>query len=763
MAKVIETILKLREEVSPKLNQAQKAMYAYTAKMTTAGKNLKRIGGTMQNIGSAGLMASAPVAAIGVSALKTGMQFDKTMSQVKAVSGATGQEFQKLRDKAREVGATTSKSAMDAGNAMVFLSQAGYGVKDTLSLARPLVQTAIAGNIEMAQASSLLADSMHSANIPIKDSTKYLDMVAKTANVTNTDIAQLMEAWIGAGGSLRTANISMGETNALLGILANAGIKGSEAGTSLSRIFMNLNSTGAEAGKAMKSLGINVADSSGKMRSKIDVLKELKSKTDVLSEAERNHYIQMIGGKQYANDLKIVLDGMGGSFDSLTSKINNSRGALNQMATVMADNLQGSLDELQSAWENTMISVSDAITPTARNIIDNLAIIVKSFGTLHPAIIKFLLVFSAGTVILSGVILYLGMMASSIGALMTQIARFARIFKITGVMFLKFILIAMAVAVVAYLIYKNWDKISAVFDKVKKKLLEFIDSTIGLDNIKSVFNDLKKTIESFAKGFKVIGKEAGKIFNDIRPHLMDILNVFLFIGVSAITTFVGMVAGIIKIISGLLTGVRGILKLLAGIFTGNFDLMCEGAKDIFDGFEKVLSGIWMGIKAIFLTPIKALIKLNPEAFRRGVENAKKAWNVAKKVIGHMIQARVKAYTGGFASTLNKVKKKWNEIKRALSNPIRGVINLFTNNHNDGEHRTGKNRIPFDGYRAMLHKDEMVLNKSEADKYRNGVTSNNSSKTTIINIPKIADVLKVKDERDSEIVARDIARYLRFAV
>ena len=457
MARVIETVLKLRDEVSKNLKGAEKAIHGYTGKMMTTGKAMRKTGSNMESLGRNILALNAPFIAVGGMALKTGMQFDKAMSQVKAVSGATGSEFTRLREKAKEIGATTSKSASDAANGMIYLSQAGYSVADTLKLANPLVKTAIAGNMDMAQSASLLADSMHSANIPIGDSTKYLDQVAKTANLSNTNISQLMEAWIGAGGSLRTANISMSQTNALLGILANAGIKGSEAGTSLSRIFMNLNATSSEAGKAMKKLGINVADSSGKMRSKIDVLKELKSKTDKMTEAERNQYIQMIGGKQYANDLKILLDGMGGTFDILTGKINHSNGALDKMAKTMADNLSGEIDGLKSTWEASLIHISDALVPLARDTIKNITKVVKSLQSVNPAVIRVVAKIVMFTTVFGLLNIGVGRFLKTIESLLLTTGRLIRLFAGMSMTTLGVMAGILALVAVGYLLYKNWD------------------------------------------------------------------------------------------------------------------------------------------------------------------------------------------------------------------------------------------------------------------------------------------------------------------
>ena len=153
-----------------------------------------------------------------------------------------------------------------------------------------------------------------------------------------------------------------------------------------------------------------------------------------------------------------------------------------------------------------------------------------------------------------------------------------------------------------------------------------------------------------------------------------------------------------------------------------------------------------------------LIKLLSKPFHNAVNKAKSAWRTLKSRLGSAIVGFIKANASKFNAVINGVKKAWENLKKFLKNPIKGTINLIKHGSVDGEHRTGKSRIPFDGYRAMLHKDEMVLNKHDADEYRKG-NSNRYSKINNISINKLADTLKIKEESDPERLARELAKQI----
>ncbi|WAW14746.1 phage tail tape measure protein [Peptostreptococcus equinus] len=707
---------------------------------------------------------NAPLLAMGGFAIKTGMAFDKSMSQVKAVSGSTSKEFISLRNEARRVGAETAKSATDAANGMVFLGQAGFRVNEVLKLTRPLTELAIAGNMEMAQASSLLADSLNSANIPMKDSKKFLDQIAKSSVMANTDVAQLMEAWIGAGGSLRTANITMAETNVLLSILSNAGIKSAEAGTSLSRIFMNINATSGDAGKAMKTLGINIADSSGKMRSKVDVLKELKSKTDKLTEAERNNYIQMIGGKQYANDLKILLDGMGGSFDKMTKEIDKSSGALGKLAKTMSDNLAGDIDNLSSAWEDAAINISDALQPMARGNIKTLTKLVEGLQKLPAPLIRVVSAVVIFSTAIGLTLVGLGLFQKMMGSSIISCARLIRFFM--GLSSTVWIVMAviLALVVAGVLLYKNWDKIKEVAGKVRDSFLKFVDSTIGIKNIKNAIEDLKNKFKDFVKQIQpiiqVIGIILKVLFDTIKAILIPIGSFLISVLGGAfkylLAIIVQNVMAAINIITGIIQIITGVAQFIVGIFQGDYKKAFDGLKKIVQGAVNIIKGLWKSLKAFLAAPIKPVIKLLSGPFHSAVNLAKRAWSALKSYLLQRATARISATASAFHNVIEGVKKAWNNLKTFLRNPIKGTINLIKHGSVDGEHRTGRGKIPFDGYRALLHKDEMVLNKHDADEYRKGNISSNS-KTTIVKIAKLADTLLIKEKTDSEKLAKELAK------
>lgn len=770
MAKVIDVVLSLRDEASKKLKEAQKAMYGYSSTVRNTGRQIKRVGGTMESLGRNTLALTAPMVALGGIALKTGLDFDKAMSQVKAVSNATQKDFTSLREEALRIGSTTAKSASDAANGMIFLSQAGFKVNEVMKLSKPLVDLAVAGNIEMAQASGLLADSMNSANIPIKDASKYLDQVAKTSNLANTDISQLMQVWIGVGGSLRTANITMSESNALLAILAGAGIKGSEAGTSLSRIFMNLNATSGEASKAMQKLGISVADSSGKMRSKVDVLKELKEKTDKLSEAEKNQYIQMIGGKQYANDLKILLDGMGPTFDTLTSNIDGSTGALDKMSKTMADNLSGDITTFKSALEGALISISDAISPLARKAIKFATDIVSGLKNVDPAFIQIVTVITIALTAFGGINLVVGMFSRTIGNLLMSLGNVIRLFAGMSLGTLGVVAGVLAVVAVIYLLIKNFDKVKEVIGKVKDAILKFVDDAIGLDNIKNEATKLKNAFDDMWRNVKPIFKFLGELFKGAFEEAMKFLAPIgkvvasvLGFGLKTMLKVTGeIVKGVMQTLRGLLTFLSGLGQLISAVFSGDWKKAGDALKKMFKGVILIITGQWKMFTAFIRVPVKAVVNLASKVFHSAVSKAKSAWKTLKSELSKKVKGTITAVASTFTSIVNKVKRMWNDLKNFLAHPIRGTIDLIKNTRSDGSHKTGLGRVPFDGYRAELHKDEMVLTKSEADNYRYGRSTQNN-KTVNVYFAKVAETIHTREKADIEEVASVIARKIKLSV
>jgi TP901 family phage tail tape measure protein len=323
-------------------------------------KNIKKLAGFGAAF-SAGI--TTPILAMGTGIIDTTMTFDKEMSKTKAITGETGKGFDNLRDLALEMGSSTSKSATEAAEAISYMGLAGWDLTQIQEGLEPILRASEAGMMDLGITSDLVTDSMSALGIGTEDLGRYLDIAAKAQNTSNQSMEQFLNAMVTAGGTFKMFNIPLEESGSLLGILANRGFKGSEAGNALTSIFANLTSGSGQAGKAMKDLNIDIYDSQGKFRGATTILKELNKKFDGMTEAQRNTYIQMIGGKTRTKELNAMLNGTKEELDEVTDGLYNSDGALSDMAKTMQDNFAGQVTSIKSKLEGIAISIGDRLTP----------------------------------------------------------------------------------------------------------------------------------------------------------------------------------------------------------------------------------------------------------------------------------------------------------------------------------------------------------------------------------------------------------------
>lgn len=340
-------------------------------------------------------------AVIGVSlgiadAFETYQTFEKSMSNVKALSGANAVQMEQLTAKAREMGRTTTKSASEAADALGYMALAGWDMDTMLKAIEPTLRLSEAGNMDLGRTSDLVTDSMSSLGIGTdggdieKELNNYLDKVARTASRSNTDIDAMMEAFLEFGGTVKQNNISLEEASSLIGILANRGVKRAEAGNALNSVFMNLTTGYGRAGKAMKELNLSAFDAQGNFKGYANVLKELNDKTKDMTEEQRNYYLSAIGGKTRLSDTQKLLAGVSEEYDKLYETVSASDGALKEMATIMSDNIYGDVKALQSAAESVKIDFMEKMQPSIRKLLQWLTKQTLRFGeSLEKAADKF--------------------------------------------------------------------------------------------------------------------------------------------------------------------------------------------------------------------------------------------------------------------------------------------------------------------------------------------------------------------------------------
>lgn len=302
--------------------------------------------------------------------INTFADFEASISNVKAISGATRQEMELLTAKAKEMGASTSKTAKDAADALGYMALAGWNTETMLKSIYPTLRLSEAGNIDLGRTSDLVTDSMSSLGIGADELQGYLDKVAKTAASSNTDIDALMEAFLECGGTVNRLKMPLSEASSLLGALANRGVKGSEAGIALNSILINLTAVSGQAAKAMKELGLSAYDSNHNFRGYAVVLEDLYNKIKDMDDEKQNYYLSSIGMKTRINDLQKLLMGISGEYEELKEKVEDSDGALERMARTMQDNLKGSITRFQSALEGVKLTLGEELEPYLRDFVD---------------------------------------------------------------------------------------------------------------------------------------------------------------------------------------------------------------------------------------------------------------------------------------------------------------------------------------------------------------------------------------------------------
>ena len=306
--------------------------------------------------------ATAALTAAGGYVVNVGQKFEASMSKVQALSGATGEDFERLSAAAKEMGASTSKTASQAADALGYMALAGWKTEQMLSGLEPILRASEAGGMDLARCSDLVTDSMSAMGIAVQDLGKYLDVVAKAQSSSNTSMEQLLEAYVNCGGTLRNLNIDIEESATLLGTLANRGKKGAEAGTAFNSIIVNLIGANKSAKTAMDELGVSAWDSNGKFIGLTETLKLLLETLNdpSITDAQRNNFIAKIGGKTQMDTLQALLSGINEEYSDLYGVLNDCAGASEDAAKTMQQNLTGSMTMFGSALEGVGIEIYES-------------------------------------------------------------------------------------------------------------------------------------------------------------------------------------------------------------------------------------------------------------------------------------------------------------------------------------------------------------------------------------------------------------------
>ncbi|MFJ5156310.1 phage tail tape measure protein [Streptomyces sp. NPDC088353] len=353
---------------------------------------------------------TAPVAALGIGVIKTAGDFETGMNKVKAVSGATGGEFTQLRDLAKELGATTRYSATEAADGMSFLAMTGFKAKDIMTALPGVLDLAAAGNIGLAEAADIASNILSGYGMKANEIGRVNDALAKTFTSANVDMTMLGESMKYVAPVASSLGVEFEETTAAIGLLGNAGIQGSQAGTTLRMALARLASPPKAAAAALKDLGIEVNDSKGKMRPLVDIIAQLEKKGASTTQ------MMKIFGIEAGPGMQAIVSQGSGALRSLTQDLRDSGGTAKQVAAVQMEGFNGAIINLKAAFEALAIEIGDSgILAWVTQFTDKITGLIRQVAAADPQIFKIGTVVALVAALVGPLLVGLGFAISGIG------------------------------------------------------------------------------------------------------------------------------------------------------------------------------------------------------------------------------------------------------------------------------------------------------------------------------------------------------------
>lgn len=301
--------------------------------------------------------------------------FEASMSNVEALSGASGDQLQALTDKAKEMGATTKFTAGESADALSYMALAGWDTQSMLQGISPVMELAAAANMDLASASDIVTDYLTAFGLTASDTTHFVDVMAYAMSHSNTNVEQLGEAYKACAATAKSMGYSVEETTAVLATMANAGVKGGEAGTALNAIMTRLATNTKGCADELEKYGVSIYDSQGNMNSLSDILTGLSAVWDNLTDQEQANLAKTIAGTNQYSKLQTIMAGCsdqaakgGQSFSDYASALENCSGTAGKMAGTMLDNLNGKMTLFESAADGLEIAVGEQLTPAMSDL-----------------------------------------------------------------------------------------------------------------------------------------------------------------------------------------------------------------------------------------------------------------------------------------------------------------------------------------------------------------------------------------------------------
>ena len=646
---------------------------ATLAKIDEAGEKLQNIGSSVENVGKKFLPVTAAVTGLGTVAVKTAADFDSEMSKVSAISGATGDDFDQLRAKAREMGAKTKFSASEAASAMEYMAMAGWKTSDMLNGIEGVMNLAAASGEDLATTSDIVTDALTAFGLSAADSGHFADILAAASSNANTNVSLMGETFKYCAPIAGALGFSAEDTAEAIGLMANSGIKASQAGTSLRTIMNNLSGEVTFVGKNIGEVTIATSNADGSMRSLNDILADCRVAFSGLTESEKASNAEALVGKNAMSGFLALMNSSETDINKLRGAIENCDGASESMAETMQDNLNGQLTILKSQLEELAISFGDILMPTIRKIVSAVQQFVDKLNSMDEGTRETIIKIGLLAASIGPLLIVLGKTISTVGTamrgfsslakgvrlLITHVGSASGVFSKLGVVLGG--LSGPVVAVVAVI-----GTLVAAFMNLWNTNEEFRTAITGIWNdivskVKGFCDQLTQRINGLGFDFKDVTEVLKAVWDGLCQVLLSGVGSTLGgIAGSAGSAIAGLFGSVGTAVSGLAAGAGTALAGVAssaGGFLASAGTALAGLAGPAGIAVAAVGGIGLGLTALWK---------NCDGFREGVTNI---WNKVTSVFSNGVNAIKNGISNAASAIGNVASSIWGGIKDVASSAV----------------------------------------------------------------------------------------------
>ena len=548
-------VKELKVRISADTNGLKGALNGISGDISRVSKDfegLKKVGEGISSVGkklTAGL--TLPIAGIAIASTKTAGDFEAAMNQVSAISGATGKDLDSLTQLAKDMGATTKFSASESAEALTYMGMAGWKTEDMLSGLPGVLNLASAGGTDLATTSDIVTDGLTAMGLTAKDTDKFVDIMAATCSNANTNIELMGETLKYVGPVAGSLGIEMDDLSVAIGLMGNAGLKGSNAGTALRAGLTNLVKPTKEMSKAMKKYGVELVTNKDGSVDLMGTMQNLRTVLGDLDQTTQAQALSTIFGKEAMSGWASIVNASEGDFNKLSEAIANSDGVAQSMSDTMMQGMNGALTEMKSALEGVAITIGERLTPFIEKLADGISKVCEWFNNLSP---------TAQTVIMviAGLVACIGPLLVLVGSGISLFANLSIVAGGLGVTIGALVgafssVIGIVVAVVA-----------AIAGFIAIIVNAYKENETFRNTVNNVFNNIKSIISNVMSIIKDVISMAWSVIKTIWNNgLKQILQ-------TALTALATMASNFTSGLNKVTSIVKTAISLVKAIFSGDF-------------------------------------------------------------------------------------------------------------------------------------------------------------------------------------------------